>query len=276
MVATKPQGSPLATPAPWDLVASGYAAELVPLFEHFASAALDLARVGENSNVVDVAAGPGTLAFLAARRGASVCALDFSAEMLGFLQQRLVREGQGRIQTQQGDGQALPYGDAQFDAGFSMFGLMFFPDRQRGFQELARVLRPGAPAVVSSWVNMEKIPQMFAMFSTLAELIPGPSGPPPSALPLVDPERCVEEMSNGGFTNVVVHEITGESNAPSTRELVEFVVRTSAPVLLRKKALGDAWGAVEAQLIDRMEQRFGKGPQKLKMPANLTYGVRAH
>ena len=32
-----------------------------------------------------------------------------------------------------------------------MFGLMFFPDRAKGFAELFRVLRPGATAVVSSW-----------------------------------------------------------------------------------------------------------------------------
>lgn len=271
-----PAPSPLSASPTWDLVAINYAAELVPFFERFANAALDLAQVRAGHEVVDVACGPGSLAFLAAARGAQVSALDFSAEMLSALQQRMDKTGEARIRAVQGDGQALPYADASFDAGFSMFGLMFFPDRQRGFRELARVLRPRSPAVVASWTNMERIPLMGALFSTLMELVPGPAKPmPPVALPLVDPELCAREMSEGGFTDVVVHEVVGEVQAASTRELVEFFSRTNAPVVLRKRALGEAWGPVQEQLIERLEKGFGAGPQQLLMPANLTFGLKA-
>ncbi len=273
----QPGGSPLAVPAAWDLVAGEYAAELVPFFERFAEAALELAQVRDGARIVDVATGPGTLAFLAASRGALVSALDFSDEMLGRLKERAARENEQRIEATLGDGQALPYADASFDAGFSMFGLMFFPDRNRGFKELARVLRPKAPAVVASWISMERIPLMVALFSTLMELVPGASGPPMPAvsLPLVEPEACVREMSEGGFAEVAVHEVVGEVNAASTRELVSFFARTNAPVVLRKRALGPAWAQVEEQLIERLEQRFGAGPQQLLMPANLIFGLKA-
>jgi SAM-dependent methyltransferase len=244
--------------------------------KRFANSALDLAQVRSGSEVVDVATGPGTLAFLAAARGAQVSALDFSAEMLSALQQRIRQTGEARVRVLQGDGQALPYAEASFDAGFSMFGLMFFPDRPRGFRELARVLRPRSPAVVASWTNMERVPLMSALFSTLMELVPGPAKPtPPVALPLVDPEMCVREMSEGGFTDVVVHEVVGEVQIASTRELVEFFSRTNAPVVLRKRALGEAWGPVQEQLIARLEKAFGAGPQQLLSPANLTFGLRA-
>lgn len=89
------------------------------------------------------------------------------------------------------------------------------------------------------------------------------------------PEACVREMSAGGFAEVKVHEVVGEINAASTRELVSFFARTNAPVVLRKRALGAAWAPVEAQLIERLEQRFGAGPQQLLMPANLTFGLKA-
>ena len=46
-----------------------------------------------------------------------------------------------------------------FDAAFSMFGLIFYSDRARGLQELRRVVRPGAPVVVSSWHPMDTIPE---------------------------------------------------------------------------------------------------------------------
>ena len=99
--------------------------------------------------MLDVAAGPGTLAFIASAAGAHVTAIDFSPDMIDRLRARSVREGV-QIEARVGDGQALPFDDATFEHAFSMFGLMFFPDRAKGFRELCRVLVPGGRAVVSS------------------------------------------------------------------------------------------------------------------------------
>src|SRR5262245_7747216 len=143
--------SPLSTPIPWDLVADEYALDVVPLFERFADAALDLAAPLEGRRVLDVACGPGTLALRAARLAEEVTALDFSAGMVRQLEAKAAAEGASNLRALQGDGQALPFPDERFDAAFSLFGLMFFPDRARGFAELRRVLVPGGRAVVSSW-----------------------------------------------------------------------------------------------------------------------------
>jgi ubiquinone/menaquinone biosynthesis C-methylase UbiE len=78
--------------------------------------------------------------------------------MIARLRERAAREGVADIDARVADGCALPFPDASFDAGFSSFGLMFFPDRARGFGELLRVLRPGAQAVVSSWAPMTRVP----------------------------------------------------------------------------------------------------------------------
>jgi len=60
----------------------------------------------------------------------------FSDEnLIGF-----AREAGLDVESLVGDGMALPLADGAFDVAFSMFGLMFFPDRPRGFRELRRVL----------------------------------------------------------------------------------------------------------------------------------------
>ncbi len=267
--------SPLSSPDPWNLVATAYAAEIVPIFEVFSAAALELAGVTKGARVVDVAAGPGTLTFLAARAGAKVSAVDFAPEMVASLRARAEREGVSGVDARVGDGMALPFADASFDAGFSMFGLMFFPDRARGFRELHRVLVPGGKAVVASWVEFERVPAMMAIFGTLAELGPKPEKPAPRrTMPLVDPATCIAEMSAGGFEDVEVREVVGTAEYASTEAMVDAMARTSAPIVLTRRSLGDAWPALEAEWKARMVERLGAGPQSMPMPANLIIGTR--
>ncbi|HMA91514.1 MAG TPA: class I SAM-dependent methyltransferase, partial [Polyangiaceae bacterium] len=79
------QPSPLASPFAWNLVAADYALDIVPLFSAYAARAVAVAGVGVDSRVLDVAAGPGTLSFVALAAGARVTAIDFSTEMIGKL-----------------------------------------------------------------------------------------------------------------------------------------------------------------------------------------------
>src|SRR5699024_11098930 len=98
--------------------------------------------------VLDVACGPGTLTLLAAAAGATVTALDFSSPMIAQLRTRAAAlDLASAVEVHEGGGQRLPFASAVFDAAFSMFGLMFFPDRHAGLRELARVLKPGCPAL---------------------------------------------------------------------------------------------------------------------------------
>jgi ubiquinone/menaquinone biosynthesis C-methylase UbiE len=50
---------------------------------------------------------------------------------------------QGRVTFQQTDALAVPFGDRRFDLVVCQFGVMFFPDRVRGYEEAHRVLKPG-------------------------------------------------------------------------------------------------------------------------------------
>jgi len=55
----------------------------------------------------------------------------------------------------QADAMALPFDDASFDAVVCQFGVMFFPDRARGYAEVLRVLAPGGAFVFNSWDRIE-------------------------------------------------------------------------------------------------------------------------
>src|SRR3954465_2984039 len=89
-----------------------------------------------------VAAGNGNASLAAARRGCRVTATDYVATLLDGAARRAAADGLP-IATQTADAEALPFGDASFDAVLSTFGVMFTPDPVRAGSELVRVCRPG-------------------------------------------------------------------------------------------------------------------------------------
>ncbi|WP_434047159.1 MULTISPECIES: class I SAM-dependent methyltransferase [Sorangium] len=264
--------SPLATPVAWDMVAAEYAVDTVPHFEKYAADALRLAGVGPGARVLDVAAGPGTLSLLAARE-ARVTAVDFAPAMVEQLRERAARAGLA-VDAHVGDGMALPFEDGSFDAAFSMFGLIFFPDRDRGFRELFRVLRPGGRAVVGSWAPMDRTPILGELFSAIRAELPGfPFGE--GKAPLGDPGELRAEMEAAGFRDVSVREVEHPMEASSTEELWGWMRRGNAPLVLLRDKLGEArWDELGQAIFARLRARFGDGPQRLSMVANLGAGTR--
>ncbi len=264
--------SPLATPEPWDLVAPGYVAENLQAHEAFAREALRL--VPAEGEVLDVAAGPGTLSLLAARTARRVFAVDFSPGMLGELTARAAAAGMANVDAQVGDGQALPFPDGRFDAAYSMFGLIFFPDRARGLSELARVLRPGARAVVSSWPPIERLPMLAALFGAMKAELPGSGvGDAPPALGTA--AEIEDELGRAGFAAVEVHEREVVPGAVTAAELWRIFSRGGAPAVLMRRKMGEeAFAAVSSRIVARLEEALGPEPRELRLTALLGVGRR--
>jgi SAM-dependent methyltransferase len=266
-----PKPSPLASPEPWSLVADDYTLELLPMFELFSKDALALAPTPPGARLLDVAAGPGTLTLLAAESGRSLSAIDFSPEMVKNLKRRL-NGAQLGADVRLGDGQALPWADGEFDAAFSMFGLMFFPERARGFSELFRVLKPGGVAVVSSWAPFEGI--FATMMAAMREILPDiPFGSGKG--PLGDPEEFAAELSAAGFSNVKITPQTHTLPGGTPAELWAQSQRTTAPIVLLKRRLGDAkWAEVTAGVVERLEAQYGSGRVDITTTAYLGSGKK--
>jgi ubiquinone/menaquinone biosynthesis C-methylase UbiE len=138
-------------PEGWDRSAAFYDAYVASFSAKYARDALDLTGVGPGHRVIDVGAGTGALALAAAQRGADVLATDFSRGMVDWMRMKAAQLALTSFEVAEMDGQRLDVPDASFDRAFSVFGLMFFPDRKKGFAELRRVLRPGGVAAVVTW-----------------------------------------------------------------------------------------------------------------------------
>lgn len=264
--------SPLATPEPWDLVVSGYVAENLAQFEAFAREALRL--VPAEGEVLDVAAGPGSLTLLAARTARRVYAVDFAPAMLEALRARAVAAGIANIEAQVADGQALPFPAARFDAAYSMFGVIFFPDRARGLAELARVLRPSGAAVVSSWPPFGRVPQFAALFGAMGAELPG-SGIGDESMPLATAAEVTAEMRAAGFATVAVHEHDVIAGTSTPAELWRSFSRGGAPAVLMRKKMGEeGFAEFSRRVVARIEAALGPAPREVRLTALLAVGRR--
>lgn len=129
------------------------------------------------TRLLDVGCGAGQLSLIAARAGAKVTGCDIATNWLEQARARAAAEGL-EINFEEGDAEALPYQDAQFDAVVSLVGAMFAPRPELVAAELTRVCRPGGTIAMANWTPGGFIGQMF---KTIARHI-APSGMPSPVL----------------------------------------------------------------------------------------------
>ena len=131
---------------------------------------VDAVDIQPGQRVLDVAAGTGTSALPAARRGAQVTATDLTPELLDVGRADAATEGLD-ITWRTADAESLPYADHQFDVVLSAIGVMFAPHHQQAADELVRVCRPGGTIAILNWTPEGFIGQVFAAMK--------PYAPPP-------------------------------------------------------------------------------------------------
>jgi len=177
------------------------------------------------SCVLDAACGTGNLAMIAARHGCVVTGIDIASNLIHQARTRADAEGLN-IVFEEGDVEALPYADEQFDLVVSMFGVMFAPRPEVTTDELRRVTKVGGQVAMANWTPSGFIGKMFHVFK--AHLPPPPTGVP-SPMGWGD-EATVRSRLQHGFEDVRVTRRIALMRYPfGSAETVEFFRKYYGP-----------------------------------------------
>lgn len=186
---------------------------LVPLV--FAEPAGHLAEAvlaSSPHDVLETAAGTGVLTRALVAGGArAVTATDLNEPMLRAAQALCPSD---RVTWQVADALSLPVPAASYDVVACQFGVMFFPDKVRGYAEARRVLRPDGSFHFNAWDRLEANPAWLVVADALNAVVRTRLGflrrMPYS---YHDPELIAHHLEAAGFTDLEVRRMAGTSRS---------------------------------------------------------------
>ena len=218
--------------------------------------------IGPGDRVLDVAAGTGNAAIPAASSGASVVASDLTPELLE--QGKAIAAQRGvRLDWQEANAEALPFGDNEFDTVMSCIGVMFAPHHQPAADELIRVVRPGGTIGLISWTPQGHIGQLFAAMKP--HVPPPPPGVQPP--PLWGDEDHVRALFSDRVEMVSKERrtltVTAFTDGAAFRDYFKSVY---GPTISAYRAIGDDADRVAALDADiaAVGDRFLSGPSTME------------
>jgi ubiquinone/menaquinone biosynthesis C-methylase UbiE len=204
--------------------------------------------ISGGQRLLDVAAGTGNVAIRAAEAGAQVVASDLTPEHFEAGRREAAAHGV-ELDWVEGDAEALPFSDGEFDVVTSSLGAIFAPNHQAVADELLRVCRPGGTIAM---INFTPDGLAADFFGALAQYMPPP---PPGALPplLWGSEDHVRELFGDRVESLDMNRAWYSERAASPRAYCELFRETFGPVVAIRTGLADQPKRLEAFDRDLLE-----------------------
>lgn len=260
----------------WDRFAAGYDEAVTPFSMRVAEDALGRLDIGPGTRFLDVAAGGGALSIPAARLGAEVLATDFSPVMIDRLRARAREEGLSNLEASVMDGQALELEDNTFDIAGSQFGIMLFPDRQRGLEELSRVTKPGGQAMMVVFGPAQRVEGFGYFFRAIQSTVPAFTPRSDSPLfSLQDPDQLNQEMAEAGLRDIRVETANYGMEVESASHLWDMLTSAAPPIGALVAELSEEKKAEARASLDEILQARTEGtPAVLNMQFHIAIGTK--
>jgi SAM-dependent methyltransferase len=158
--------------------------------------------------VLDVGCGTGLTTREAARQASAghAVGIDLSSRMIEEARRRAAADALTNVEFVRGDAQVHPFDARRFDLAMSLFGTIFFADREAGFANIARAMRAGARLVLVGWQPLPANEWLVVFREALAagRELPTPPVGSPGPFGHADPDGVAAALRRAGFDDVDV------------------------------------------------------------------------
>jgi SAM-dependent methyltransferase len=264
-------------PERWNDHVAVYEQVFEPLTNAFAGRALDRLDLRACDRLLDVGAGAGGAALIAAARGLDVLAIDASPHMVARVIARATgaASDSGSVRAEIMDGMVLGLPDGSFDGVISVFGVILFPDADLGMREIARVLKPAGGAAIVTWTEPERYELAARLLSAIAA-VRGPQ-PPPASLPAQlrfrDEAALRRLLLDAGLIVHAIVRVEERLRIPSARWIADRIAFAPGMAAM-VGALGPDRAPVLNAFVTALERDQGKGEVTLSAVAHIGIGQK--
>jgi ubiquinone/menaquinone biosynthesis C-methylase UbiE len=168
--------------------------------------------------------------------------------------------------------QNLALADSTFDYGYSIFGLILFPDPLRGLNELYRVLKPNGKVCFTAWPADIPMALIGKRLGEKLNLVLPSGSPVLTPLHLGNPETIHRVMQEAGFHSVEIHQVEHCMVLPHCSEFVKLFASNPALASMRK-AVNDN-RHFDDMLIETIKEQYPAEPFSLPFKALIAIGTK--
>ncbi len=259
--------------AGWQEIPAGYHDAFGPLTRQAIAPLLKAVRLKKGMSFLDIASGPGYVAAAAAKRGATVLGIDFSAAMVAH-----ARRSHSGVEFREGDAEELPCGNGLFDAAAMNFGILHLGRPEKALLEAHRILRAGGRFAFSVWAKPEETIG-FGIVLRAVELhgeprVELPEGPP--FFHYSDPDECTRGLIVAGFESPAVTKVQQLWRLPAGDGLFnamkDSTVRTAGLLRAQKPTVLEK---IREEMRGALAKYTKGDVVELPMPAWVASGVKS-
>jgi len=247
------------------------------LFEPFGKEMVTRVPASGIDSVLELASGTGRVTrHLRERLPSSVrlVASDLSPDMLDVAKSKFTDSK--AVEFVVADMQSLPFESTVFDVVVCQFGIMFPPDKQKVFDEVYRILKPGGLFLFSTWDKTDRVGIFRLVYNE--HVLPFFAGEDPGRFlvpfSLHDADQLKNFLVNGHFINSKVERVSLNGTGHSANDLVKGFFTTHS----MGEEVADRNAKEFEAIADRMEKtiiaRFSDKPVVCELSAFFSSGVK--
>jgi SAM-dependent methyltransferase len=250
-----------------DARAAAYADLFAPVSDQLISPVMAAVDAAPGRAVLDLCCGHGNLTAALQDAGAIVTGVDFSRAMIARARSRVPE-----AIFVEADAADLPFEDGAFDAVACNVGLGHLPNPAAALAEIARVLRPGGIAALTTWREPEASPTFQIIFGAVKTHGDTSLAPPsPDFHLLARRGPGAEALAAAGLSAPAFSDLDAAFVFRDPAGFAEVFERaTVRAAMLIEAQSTPARAAIRAAMTDRVRTEFGAGDGIWRVPFPAT------